>query len=99
MDSIAQMYPHSASFHLRGAGRVELSGKIRFLSDHFADGPTGGPFPPVRQRAPHHCTSMTDAALSCAVLVITMAHAVGRRADCYARPQREGLPRRFVAAG
>src|SRR3546814_15201137 len=29
MESIAQMSPHSASFHLRGAGRVALSGNIQ----------------------------------------------------------------------
>src|SRR3546814_12913243 len=47
---IAQMSPHSAAFHLRGAGRVALSGKIRFLSEHLADGPKGGPLPPIRKR-------------------------------------------------
>src|SRR3546814_3808569 len=41
MESIAQIAPHSASFHLRGAGRVGLSGKMRFLSVHLADGHRG----------------------------------------------------------
>src|SRR3546814_2025369 len=87
MESIAQMSPHSASFHLRGAGRVALSGKIRFLSDHLADGPKGGPLPPIRKREPHHCNIMTDAEFSCPVLVISMADAVERRAAFSARSE------------
>src|SRR3546814_9264846 len=95
IESIAQRSPHSASFHLRGAGRVALSGKIRFLSDHLADGPKGGPLPPIRKREPHHCNIMTDAEFSCPVLVISMADAVERRAAFSARAARAGIPWRF----
>src|SRR3546814_1459589 len=54
MESIAQMSPHSASFHLRGAGRVALSGTIRFLSGHLEDGPKGWSVPadPKERTAP-----------------------------------------------
>src|SRR3546814_18602624 len=96
MESIAQMSPHSASFHLRGSGRVALSGKIRFLSDHLADGPKGGPLPPIRKREPHHCNIMTDAEFSCPVLVISMDDAVERRAAFFASAERAVIPWRFV---
>src|SRR3546814_14604848 len=98
MESSPQMSPHSDAFHFRGAWRVALLGKIRFLSDHLADGPKGGPLPPIRKREPHHCNIMTDAEFSCPVLVISMADAVESRAAFSASAARAGITWRFVAA-